>query len=239
METTSTFVKPRPKLAQAIEEVIRSGAVQSTPIHLKAGESLFRSGENICRTFYISRGMVRLFSSSPSGDTKTVFLHMAGTLIGFQTLQQTEGDVYPSILNAEATAACDIFALNAAQFRQYLIEHGDVCYEMACYLFDMMADQTRENVNSSIYSVLERFAALLLAIARELNLPQAPAVIPFANAELASMLGVHPNSVTNAIASLRRAECVERQHGCLVITDYRKLKQVAGDLVTQDGRTPR
>ena len=34
-----------------------------------------------------------------------------------------------------------------------------------------------------------------------------------------------------AITSLRKAECVERQHGCLLITDYKKLKQVAGDLV--------
>lgn len=234
METASLFVRPRPKLAEAIEGCIKDGTVQGVSLHLRPGEALFRSGESIRTTFYIQRGMVKLFSVNGAGETKTVFLHKAGTLIGFQTLQQTEGDVYPSILNAEATSTCDICALNAAQFKRFLVEHGDIGYEMSCYLFDMMAQQTRENVNGSIYSVLERFASLLLAIARELNLPQAPAVIPFANAELAAMLGVHPNSVTNAIAALRKAECVERQHNCLVITDYRKLKQVAGDLVAGD-----
>ena len=234
MEAASIFVRPRPKLAEAIEGCIRDGVIQGTLIRLKPGESLFRSGESIRWTFYIQRGMVKLFSVNGTGDTKTVFLHKAGTLIGFQTLQQTEDGDYPSILNAEATSACDIYALNAAQFKQYLIEHGDIGYEMSCYLFNMMAQQTRENVNGSIYSVLERFASLLLAIARELNLPQAPAVIPFANAELAAMLGVHPNSVTNAINSLRKAECVERQHHCLLITDYKKLKQIAGDLVAND-----
>ena len=231
METASLFVRPRPALSQAIEGCIRDGSVQSALMHLKPGEMLFRSGDNIRRTFYISRGLVKLYSENGTGDTKTVFLHKAGTLIGFQTLQQTDDDVYPSILNAQATAACDIYALNAAQFKQFLIQHGEIGYEMSCYLFDMMSSQTRENVNGSIYSVLERFAALLLAIARELNLPQAPAMVPFANVELAAMLGVHPNSVTNAITSLRKAECVERQHGCLLITDYKKLKQVAGDLV--------
>lgn len=231
METASLFVQPRPKLSQAIEACIRDGAIGSVAMHLKPGDMLFRSGESIRRTFYLSRGLVKLYSDNGAGDTKTVFLHKAGTLIGFQTLQQVEGDEYPSILNAQATAACDVYALNAAQFKQFLIAHGDIGYEMSCYLFDMMASQTRENVNGSIYPVLERFAALLLAIARELNLPQAPAVVPFANVELAAMLGVHPNSVTNAIASLRKADCVERQHGCLLITDYKKLKQVAGDLV--------
>ena len=101
MEAASIFVRPRPKLAEAIELCIRDGVIQGTPIHLKPGEALFRSGESIRWTFYIQRGMVKLFSVNGTGDTKTVFLHKAGTLIGFQTLQQTEDGDYPSILNAE------------------------------------------------------------------------------------------------------------------------------------------
>ena len=120
METASLFVRPRPVLSQAIEACIRDGSIQSTLMHLKSGDMLFRSGDNIRRTFYISRGLVKLYSENGTGDTKTVFLHKAGTLIGFQTLQRTDDDVYPSILNAQATAACDIYALNATQFKQFL-----------------------------------------------------------------------------------------------------------------------
>ncbi|MBR2834809.1 MAG: Crp/Fnr family transcriptional regulator [Coriobacteriales bacterium] len=234
MEAISIFVQPRQVLTRAVEELIAANTVQNRLIKLHPGEYLFHSGECIEQVFYLSRGMIRLSSTNPSGDMKTVFLHKAGTLIGFQTMQQMEeeNNEHPSILDAEATAVCEVYALNAAQFRKYLTVHGDICYEFACYLFDMLANQTRESVNGSIYTVLERFAALLLAIARELKLPQAPAVVPFTNSDLASMLGVHPNSITNAITALRKSECVERQHGCLLITDYKKLKQIAGDLVT-------
>lgn len=232
MESHSIFVESRPALSRAVEGIIESGEVRSERIALSPGDYLFRHGAKSDRTYYIQRGLVRLFSSTPAGNAKTVFLHRAGSLIGFQNLRDDGLDT--SILDAQATATCEVAALDKDQFRDWLRSHGDICYELACYLFDMMSAQTRESVNGSMYSVLQRFAALLLTIARELNLPQAPAVMPFTNADLASMLGVHSNSVTNAITSLRRAGCVERQHGYLLVTDYRKLKQVAGDLVRPD-----
>lgn len=252
MESISIFVSPRRRLSAAIEEAIVDGAIACARLNLRPKDALFHSGDEVDTTFYLARGLIRLYSVNDAGDTKTVFLHKAGSLIGFQMLQSDDDDrssatggetglvmtgresrgPYKSILNAEATANCEVFALDALQFRDFLKAHGDICFEYARYLFDMLANQTRESVNGSIYPVLERFAALLLTIANELNLPPAPAVVPFTNADLASMLGVHPNSVTNAIAALRRAECVERQHNCLLITDYRKLKRIAGDLIS-------
>lgn len=41
------------------------------------------------------------------------------------------------------------------------------------------------------------------------------------------MLGAHVNSITNSVSALRKAECVERQRGALVITDFKKLNSVA------------
>jgi CRP/FNR family cyclic AMP-dependent transcriptional regulator len=234
MQSYSIFVDPRPKLAQGIEAAISSGELTPSTLHLRAGDYLFRSNDNVSSTYYLARGLIRLSSTSASGDTKTVFLHRAGSLIGFQTLQRSSDKTYPSILDAQATAASEIRVLDAVQFRDFLIRHGDLCFEMTCYLFDLLANQTKENVNGSIYPVLNRFAALLLMLAREMGLSLAPAVVPFTNTELANMLGVHTNSITNAISSLRRVECVDRQHGFLVITDFRKLKQIAGDLIADD-----
>ena len=102
---------------------------------------------------------------------------------------------------------------------------------MAQYLFEMMALQTREAVNAAIYPVLQRFSALLLTLMSEFSAAHAPAIVPFSNDDLAEMLGVHVNSITNSISALRKAECVERQRGALVITDFKKLKSVAESLI--------
>ncbi len=174
--------------------------------------------------------MVRLYSNTPDGYSKTVFFHKAGTLIGFQGFQYDENRK-PSILNARATTKVELLEIDGATFGAYLRDHGDVCYAMAQYLFEMMALQTREAVNAAIYPVLQRFSALLLTLMSEFSAAHAPAIVPFSNDELAEMLGVHVNSITNSISALRKAECVERQRGALVITDFKKLKSVAESLI--------
>ena len=234
MEAINLFVRSNPVLRDALEELVRTETIKSSRIRLESGEYLFREDEDIRQTFYISRGLVRLSSNSPDGYSKTVFFHRAGTLIGFQGFQAKE-DQKLAILNAKATSTCELYAFDALAFSEYLKKNGEVCYAMAQYLFEMLALQTRESVNASVYPVLQRFAALLLALARELNMPQAPAMVPFSNGELAEMLGVHPNSITNSINALRKAECVEKQRNTLVIIDFKKLKSVAENLISHEG----
>lgn len=230
MEAINLFVKPNQTLKKAIEQLVAEDAIRHERLNLDANEYLFREGDDIRRTFYVERGLMKLSSDTVDGYSKTVFLHKAGTLLGFQGLQELE-DRKPSILNARASMRSSIIALNAADFGAFLKENGDVCYEMTRYMFSMLALQTREAVNSSVYAVLQRFAALLLKLAQELGGTSEPALIPFSNVELGEMLGVHVNSVNNAIASLRRAGCVDKSRNYLAIIDFEKLIDVADSLI--------
>lgn len=230
MEAINLFVKPNPTLRTAVEELVATEAVRFERIVLSANEYLFREGDDIRRTFYVQKGLVKLTSESVDGYAKTVFLHKAGTLLGFQAFQEL-ADRKPSILNAKAVMHSEVLALNAEDFSTFLKSHGSVCYAMAQYLFSMLALQTSEAVNSSVYAVLQRFAALLLKLAEELGAVEEPALIPFSNAELAEMLGVHVNSVANAISSLRKAGCIDKQRNYLAIIDFDKLRNVADSLI--------
>ncbi len=232
MEAISLFVQPKPLLSSTVERITKTGELKATAHVLAPGDYLFREGDDIRSTFYIQRGMVRLYSDTPDGYSKTVFFHKAGTLIGFQGFQHDE-DRKPSILYARATTKVELLEIDGATFGAYLRDHGDVCYAMAQYLFEMMALQTREAVNAAIYPVLQRFSALLLTLMNEFGAAHAPAIVPFSNEELAEMLGVHVNSITNSVSALRKAECVERQRGALVVTDFKKLKSVAENLIVK------
>lgn len=90
-------------------------------------------------------------------------------------------------------------------------------------------------MNTVTFSILQRFTALLLQLSQEFNLVDAPAIVPFTNAELAEMLGVHPNSITNSVMTLRNAGCVDRQRNCLVILDFDKLRTIAESLLPENG----
>lgn len=232
MEAINLFVKTQDQLKEVIEELIARNGVRHETLELEANDYLFREGEDIRRTFYVQRGLVKLFSNSEDGYSKTVFLHKAGTLLGFQGFQEL-GSAKPSILNAKAAIRTTVVAIDASDFSAYLRKDGEACYAMSQYLFKMLALQTREAVNSSIYPVLQRFAALLLNLAHEMGTTQEPVLIPFSNAELAEMLGVHVNSVANAITSLRRAGCIDKQRNYLAIINVAKLHSVAENLVAE------
>lgn len=230
MEAINLFVKANPVLKSNIEQLVASNSIRFEILDLNANDYLFREGEDIRRTFYVQKGLIKLSSDNVEGYSKTVFLHKAGTLLGFQGLQDLENRK-PSILNAKASMRSTVVALNAEDFGDFLRQHGDVCYEMTRYMFSMLALQTREAVNSSVYAVLQRFAALILKLAQELGATTEPALIPFSNAELGEMLGVHVNSINNSIASLRRSGCIDKQRNYLAIIDFKKLTEVADSLI--------
>lgn len=233
MKAMNPFVQPNKRLSTAVEGAIESGDLPAYQKRYEAGEYLFRNGDVVTSIYYIWRGLVKLTSMRENGSSKTVFLHEAGTLVGFQQLQGHDKET-PSILDAVAVSTCEVYKIDAHAFSKYLIAHGDVCYEMLHYLFDMMSRQTREAVNMAEYSTLERFACLLLIIARDLHLTHSPALVPFHNADLAEMLGVHVNSITNCVRQLQNAACIERRRRFITIIDFKKLKQVAGDLLDED-----
>lgn len=230
MKAINLFVKQNPVLKQAVEQLIASDGIRHHRIDLASGEFLFREGDDIRSTFFLTKGLIKLSSESAEGYSKTIFLHKPGSLIGFQELQEME-ERKPAILNGCAITQSSVVALDGREFSEFLKTHGDACYAMAQYLFSMLSLQTSEAVNASIYSVLERFAALLLTLASELGATEEPALIPFSNAELAEMLGVHVNSITNAVSSLRRSGCIDRQRSYLAIIDFPKLRSTADSLM--------
>lgn len=233
MEAINLFVKTHAPLRETIEHLINTNAVRHETLTLDAGDYLFREGDDIRRTFYVQRGLVKLFSDSVDGYSKTVFLHKTGTLLGFQGFQEQD-DRKPSILNAKTSMKSIVVAIDATDFGNFLKSNGEACYAMTQYMFSMLSLQTREAVNSSMFSVLQRFSALLLKLAQELGSGEEPALIPFSNAELAEMLGVHVNSVANAITSLRRAGCIDKQRNYLAIIDFAKLRSVAEQLIATE-----
>jgi CRP-like cAMP-binding protein len=233
MEAISLFIRQHKEFSRFIESNLGNGSLPYKKRQIETGGYLFKEGDDAHDTFYITRGLVRLYSVNEEGYTKTLFFHKAKTLIGFQNFREDSR----SILNAVASTPCELLVITASDFRALLLSDAQGSFYMIQYLFEMLASQAREAVNASLYPVLQRLAALLMVLAEEQGSLEPPALIPYSNQELAEILGVHRNSVANAIASLKAAGCVEKKNNGLIIVYFGKLKNIAKGMMPQ--RHPR
>ena len=69
MEAISLFVQPKPLLSEAIESLVAEGVLKACALKLSPGDYLFREGDDMRNTFYLTRGLVRLYSGTPDGYT--------------------------------------------------------------------------------------------------------------------------------------------------------------------------
>lgn len=230
MKAINPFVKPETSFKTTLAKIVTQGTLKTKFLKFNPGDFLFREGDTISNIFYLKRGLVRLYSSTSEGHIKTIFFYTSGALIGFHSFRFSVNNTIP-ILNAQASSKVEAYMIEENCFKEYLKTHGNVCYIILQYLLELAELQTREAVNASIHSVLQRFSALLLILCEEFSSERTPAILPFSNKDFAEMLGVHINSITNAIITLRNADCIERQYGAVAITDLEKLKAIAGSLL--------
>ncbi len=82
MEAISLFVQPKPLLSETIERIVADGTLKARALVLSPGDYLFREGDDMRETFYLTRGLVRLYSGTPDGYAKTVFFRKAARSLG-------------------------------------------------------------------------------------------------------------------------------------------------------------
>jgi CRP-like cAMP-binding protein len=222
MEAANLLIKPSEGLSDKLEELLSNGSLPHTRKSFASGSFVFHEGEAIGDTYYINRGLVRLYSETADGYSKTLFYYKSRTLVGLQSLR----DDHSSILTAQALTPCDTFMIKGSDLNKLLISDTGICFDLAKHLFEMMALLAREAVNASLFSVQQRLAALLLVLAEEHGGVE-PVHIPYNNQMLAHMLGVHRNSVVNALRTLRDSSCVEKTQTGLIIVHGEYLQNIA------------
>jgi CRP-like cAMP-binding protein len=227
MEAPNLFIKPNQEFSENIEAYL--AATGALPREYETNSYLFAQGDVVQQTYYIKQGLVRLYTTSKEGYAKTLFYHKARTLIGYHFLREST----LSMFNAIACTPCLIYPIRHNDILALLKKDRQIAYHMCVYLFDQLELQAREAVNASMYSVLQRVCTLLYELVEEQNAAAPPVILPVSNQELSEMLGVHRNSINNAVSALKRSGCVEKRNGNLIIVDLEKLREIAKGLRAQ------
>ena len=184
------------------------------------GGLVFNRGDAADRFFIVLEGRVNLFALTERGDQSIIEVIETGQ--SFAEGAIFAGARYP--LNAEAAVVTRLLEIPAQPFLRRLAGYQGLAAQLLASLARWERRLTAEIADLKSHSPVQRLGAYLLARATPGEGGGASFDLPLSKSELASRLGITPESLSRALKRLAGAGVVT--HGrSVVIDDVLALKQ--------------
>jgi CRP/FNR family transcriptional regulator, cyclic AMP receptor protein len=192
---------------------------------LRAGETLFKAGDEGTGFYRLERGALKVILTSPHGEQRIVALLTPGAIVG--DLSMIDG--LPRSASVLAVSAVELSFISRTAFINCANRHPEIYY----YLTNLLANRLRETDETiaalAFLTVKGRVARALLEIARVLGKDSGSEAIlieqMISQRELASMAGVARENVNRVLAGWKRQKLVTTSHQNLLIHDISRLER--------------
>ena len=204
-------------------------AIKSTAAYPK-GALLFVEGQSPRGVFVLCHGRAKL--STSSADGKTIILKIAepGEILGLSAT--VSGKSYE--VTAELMEPSQANFITRQDFLNFLRDHGDASLRVA--------EQLSKNYHSAYeeirslglsHSAAEKLAKLLLEWAKEGNgngkdKGEVRLTVTLTHEEIAQLIGTSRETVTRALADLKKKQLVQVKGSTVVIRNKAALEKLAG-----------
>jgi len=190
----------------------------------RKGEAIFEEGESGHGFFVVTGGRVKIFKLSAEG--KEQILHIFGAGEPFGEVPVFTGRHFPANAMALEAAAALYFPRDA--FISLISAHPDVALSMMAVLSRRLHTFTDLIENLSLKEVPGRLAAFLLFQCTS-DAPSDTIRLDISKAQLASILGTIPETLSRIMARMAQAGLIELQGKReIVIVDRGALQELAG-----------
>jgi CRP-like cAMP-binding protein len=194
-------VKATPMFAELGEATIRRVIGETGVRRFERGQTIFIEGEPAEAFFVVLDGWVKLFRTLPDGDEAVVAMIAAGEC--FAEAVMFLGGRYP--VSAEAVGAARLLRIEAAAVRSAIRADGQVAVALIASLAHHTERLTDQVEGLEVLSTAQRVADFLARTAR-IRAAAGDAielVLPYDKAIIARRLGMTPESLSRALATLR------------------------------------
>ena len=162
-----------------------------------AGETIFTFGSAARRVYLILRGRVRISRLSPDGRELTLAVIGPGEILGEVALL----DGGERTAEAAAQTEVRLIGLTRAQFHAAIAAHPENALRVIAALCQRLREADRLAEEMTFYGVKERLNSL---IGRLTEKKQDTLLAKLTHQEIAEMIGTSRESVTRAMAELRK-----------------------------------
>jgi CRP-like cAMP-binding protein len=202
-----------------VERLSRSAPMRRVP----TGTIFYSPEQSTEVLFILKEGRVRLYHISPTGRELTLAVLEEGTIFGEMTLlgQQLHSNY------AEAATPCLLCLMSREDVKALLLDDPRIAYRLLETMSGRLLETERRLADTVFRHAPERVAAQLLAMPRAAGMrfgrQRAPEV-RCTHEELASLVGVHRETVTKVLNDFRQRRLIELKRGRIVLQDLDGLR---------------
>lgn len=188
-------------LLQSVRGTICTRVFTAQPRTFRRGERVFHAGDAADTLFQVKSGLVQLTTVTEAGDEVLLELYRQEDVFGELCLC---GQTHASTATAVEDSA--VAAASVGQLRAVLQKHPELAMELLSEFSSRLAGAYANLQNALFDDVVTRVASRLASLATGVVASGGATELlhRLPHSELARMLGVHRETVTRAIAELRR-----------------------------------
>ncbi|MDQ1914378.1 Crp/Fnr family transcriptional regulator [Paenibacillus sp. GD4] len=192
---------------------------------IEKGSYLFWEGDQTDKLYFIMNGQVRTTKTTDSGKSLTMYLHLAGDLIG--QMDPFKDSVHT--FSAEAMKDSKIGVIQRKDLEILLWQHGDLAVEFMKWMGLMHRLTQTKFRDLMMFGKTGALCSLLIRLTNSYGVHRKNEIfieLKINNTEMADMIGATRESVNRMLSDLKKDDIIGYEDGHVVIKDLAYLRDV-------------
>ncbi|MGD8379786.1 MAG: Crp/Fnr family transcriptional regulator [Gammaproteobacteria bacterium] len=217
-------IRAHPLLADLDEAATEDMRAAARRLRVKAGETLFRQGEDAGQFFMLLKGQVKLFRISPAGQEKIIDLVGPGQTFA-EAVPFMERRTFP--VHAEALRDSELVALPSNTLRELLLASPKLCFRVMGSLSMRLRARLSEIEALSLQNSSLRLINFLLQRLGADACDGTVIKLDVARRTLAARLSVQPETLSRILHGLEHSGVVSIRGRYITVNDLEQLRHLA------------
>jgi CRP/FNR family transcriptional regulator, cyclic AMP receptor protein len=208
-----------------------------SPMLIKAGRTVFFEEDEPGRIYFIKKGFIKLFRTSPEGRSTTIYLYGPGSILALRALTSKDKKLKHT---AEAMTDAEILTITEKEYFDTISENPEYIVDLLHAFIERLNYTERKLEGFILTDTTARIASFMYDLAERFGEPASPNAsqggksdgkivipLPLTHQTISEFVGAFRETTTVAMNRLRKDGIMSDKRGKITILDMKKLREQA------------
>ncbi len=194
---------------------------------IKAGRTVFFEEDEPRKLYFIKKGFIKLFRTSPEGRSTVVYLYGPGSILALRALTSHDKKLKHT---AEAMTNVEIITIPEGSYFDTISENPEYIIDLLHAFIERLNFTERKLEGFILTDATARTANFLFDVTERFGVKREKGIeipLPLTHQTIAEFVGAFRETVTVAMNRLRKEGILDDKRGKITVLSLKKLKQQA------------